>query len=225
MPMLELPTQERRWWVVGVIIATALLGIGMVAVAFWIYLTPLHESSSPTPPFPTALDPSRSDIPMLQRPTPQPTPTPDDVVVYISGEVHHPDVYRMPFDARVKDVVIAAGGLTDDAAHDRINLAARIRDEQQIHIPRIEEVSISYDSEPSIHNPVAAAAEPRPININHASATELQTLPGIGPALAQRIIDYRTTNGPFPSVQDIQKVSGISPSLSENLNPLITVTE
>lgn len=227
--MLELPTQEprsgRRWgWMVGMAMIVALLGIGMVAVAFWGFGQLSYESPSLVPPSPRILDSVGTGVPSFERTPSQLTPTAAEVVVYISGEVQHPDVYRMPVDARVKDVVVSAGGFTENAAYDQINLAARIFDEQQIYVPHVDDMSASY-REGMTGSGSATAPESRRININRASAAELESLPGVGPALAQRIIDYRTSNGPFLSVQDVQKVGGIGPALFETLSSLITVTE
>jgi competence protein ComEA len=133
--------------------------------------------------------------------------------------VQHPDVYRVPAAARVKDVVLAAGGLTDDAAADKINLADHLADAQHIHIPRLDEP-----------DPAAAPVDSAPddgkgtlLNINTASTTDLDGLPGIGQSIAQRIVEYRTTNGPFQAVDDLQKVKGIGPALFAKIAPLVTV--
>jgi competence protein ComEA len=148
-----------------------------------------------------------------------PTPAATIAIVYISGAVQHPDVYQVSSAARVKDVVLAAGGLTEDAATDRINLADHISDAQHIHIPS--------QAEPA-PEPAAAGASATPgnqeklLNINTASAADLDSLPGIGQSIAQRIVEYRTTNGPFQSAEDLRKVKGIGPALFANIAPLIT---
>jgi len=143
------------------------------------------------------------------------------VVVYISGAVEHPDVYQVPAAARVKDVVAAAGGFTDDAAVDRINLADHVVDAQHIHVLRLgepESEQAPANAEESSANKAAV------VNINTASAAELdQSLDDVGPVLAQRIIEYRTTNGPFQSVEDLRKVKGIGPTLFTKLSSHITV--
>jgi competence protein ComEA len=142
----------------------------------------------------------------------------EQVVVYVSGAVRAPDVYQLSKAARIKDLVLAAGGFTDDADPERINLAERVDDGQHIHVPRQGEAT-----------PTAAAATSntadagQPIDINTASAAELDGLPGIGQALAQRIIDYRTTNGSFKAIEDLRNVKGIGPALFEKITPLITV--
>ena len=150
---------------------------------------------------------------------PNSTPAAMYAIVYISGAVQQPDVYQVPVAARVKDVVLAAGGLTEDAAIDEINLAEHVADAQHIHIRRQGE-------SPSPASPVDGAAESSKdglLNLNTASAADLDSLPGIGQSIAERIIEYRTTNGPFQSVEDLQKVKGIGPALFAKLAPLITV--
>ncbi len=170
------------------------------------------------------LSPSAPAEPFADPPTPTAIPTPPLVVVYISGAVVQPDVYEMPHDARVKDVVLAAGGLAEDADSERINLAARIHDEQHIHVPRIGDVQQPVGGE------AAPAEAPQPVsaglvNINTASAAELEELPGIGAVMAQRIVDYRAAHGTFASIEDLQDVRGIGPSIFAELRSRITVAD
>jgi competence protein ComEA len=161
---------------------------------------------------------------LIPTPAPPPaatgTPTLALVVVYVSGAVARPDVYSLPEGSRVKQAIEAAGGFTVDADRGQVNLAASLADGGQIHVPRIGEAAPP--------TPAAAPTTPRaqasaPVNINTASLTELDTLPGIGPALAQRIIDDRTANGPFQSPEDIKRVRGIGDALYEQIKDLITV--
>jgi competence protein ComEA len=155
-------------------------------------------------------------------PTPTVAPTPAPVVVYISGAVNNPNVYELEHDARVIDVVHAAGGLAEDADRDRVNLAAHIQDAQHIHIPRIGETPVA-PSGPDAPQAQPATAGSGPVNINTASAAELETLPGIGPAMAQRILEHREANGPFATVDDLQNVRGIGPTMLEELRPLVRI--
>jgi competence protein ComEA len=148
------------------------------------------------------------------------TPIAADVIVYISGAVQQPDVYQVPAIARVKDVVLAAGGLTEDAAIDEINLADRVTDAQHIHIRRQGE---TLPSQHSTNDDAAESSQDGPLNLNTASTADLDDLPGIGPSIAERIIEYRTTNGPFQAVEDLQKVKGIGPALFAKLVPLVAV--
>lgn len=154
------------------------------------------------------------------------SPTPASVVVYISGSVRYPDTYRLPKDARIKDVVMAAGGLTDQADRSRINLAEYIYDAQHIHIPAIGETVAPPPSGPSApaHSSRSPGNHPTtPLNINTASQQELEQLSGIGSVLAGRIIEYRTANGSFTSIEELSNVQGISPSLVEKISDSVTV--
>jgi competence protein ComEA len=148
-------------------------------------------------------------------PTPAATPTPRPLRVYVSGAVHHPDVYTLPPDSIVKDALVAAGGATGEADLDRINLALPVTDGQHIYVPRLGEESPPVPS-PSIQSPSDGK-----ININTADAAALESLPGIGPVIAQRIIDHRLANGLFTQIEEIMDVSGIGPATFEKVKDLI----
>jgi competence protein ComEA len=148
-----------------------------------------------------------------------PTAAPvNKVIVYISGAIRAPDVYALPEDARVKDLVLAANGFTEDADFERINLAERLSDAQHVHVPRIGEQAAASTEERS-----SPDVSQELININTASATDLDELDGIGQSLAERIIEYRTANGPFASVDDLQQVKGIGSALFAKISAYITV--
>lgn len=161
-------------------------------------------------------------------PTPTFTPTPGPVRVYVSGAVRTPDVYSLPPNSIVKDVIQAAGGATDDADLDRINLALALHDQQQVYVPRIDEVTPAGPL-PGSALPPASPSEKKTshagdkIDLNTATIEQLDALPGIGPAIAQRIVDYRQANGPFATPQDIMNVKGIGPATYEKLAELIAV--
>lgn len=144
---------------------------------------------------------------------PDPTATPGPIQVYVSGAVAQPAVYALSWDARVEDAIEAAGGVLESAELARINLAQRLQDGDQIHVP---------DATTAATQP-AAAAPGGPVNINTAGPAELETLPRIGPSLAQRIIDHREAHGPFQTIEDIMEVSGIGESTFEQLRELIVV--
>ena len=153
-----------------------------------------------------------------------PPDTPSTVIVYISGAVHAPDVYELPSEARIKDLVVAAGGLTADANLERINLAERLKDSQHIHIPSQGELANEGASaENAADTPQADTPQSETLNLNTASAADLESLPGIGASLAQRIVEYRTATGPFKSVEDLRNVKGIGPALFAKIAPLISV--
>ena len=164
-------------------------------------------------------------------PAPVATPTPAPLRVYVTGAVHQPDVYLLSRGSIVKDALAAAGGATADADLDRINLAVQLQDQQQVHVPHQGEgdppappvAAASGADENRSDSAGRSSLTPSAVNINSASTDELQTLPGIGPTYAQRIVDYREQNGPFASIEDIVEVKGIGPGTFAKLEELITV--
>jgi competence protein ComEA len=142
------------------------------------------------------------------------------LVVHAAGAVHAPGLYRLPSGARVDDLVSAAGGLVADADGDRINLAAPLADGERVYVPRVGETV------PSAEGPdggSTASSSSGPVDINTATVEELDSLPGIGPSIAQAIIDERERNGPFRSVDDLERVRGIGPSKLDQIRDLVTV--
>ncbi|MGD1996207.1 MAG: ComEA family DNA-binding protein [Anaerolineae bacterium] len=150
--------------------------------------------------------------------TPPPTPTPSPLRVYVSGEVAAPAVYRLAPGSLVEDAIRAAGGPASDADLDRINLARELTDQQQVHVPREGE----GDPPPPLSGGVETTTEPL-ININTAVPADLERLPHIGPATAQRIVEYRETNGAFEAVEEILNVPGVGPAILEEIQAGITV--
>lgn len=137
---------------------------------------------------------------------------PDDVVVYVSGAVASPGVLTLPSSSRVIDAITAAGGATPEADLESINLARIIVDGEQIR------VGVVGESPPSASAGTGTDAQAC-VRLATATETELQTLPGVGPALAQRIISYRATHPRLTSVEELDDVPGIGPSLIEKIRP------
>ncbi len=129
-----------------------------------------------------------------------------EVYVDVDGAVVSPGVYRLKDGARVAQAIDAAGGLAPEADVTGLNRASKVVDGQKIHVPAVGEQQTSI-AEAFASSGVSGATGL--VNINTASATELQTLSGIGPSMAQSIIDERTKNGAFASVDDLMRVSGI----------------
>ncbi len=156
------------------------------------------------------------------------TETPAPIVVFVSGEVHAPGVYTLAPRSRIVDAIQAAGGATENAAIDALNQATLLSDGIQIHMPAVGEALPPPqapvpppESNESFGTPTTND-EPL-VRINHADTIRLQTLPNIGPALAERIIEYRTINGPFTSLEQLKEVKGIGDKLMEKIQDLIVI--
>ena len=176
--------------------------------------------------------------------------------VYVAGAVRHPGVYELGTGDRLVDAVDAAGGASEDADLEAVNLARRIEDEEYYYIPaqlspqerkagpaaakaedgteygtdqRFPPLSVQFSGERTAESVGASKAqddEPgRSVNINTATQSELEALPGIGPARSRAIIAFREQNGPFVAVEEITAVSGIGQGILDNLQGLVTVGE
>lgn len=163
----------------------------------------------------------------------QPEKKKTKISVEVAGAVNKPGLFTLDANARVADAISLAGGFTHDADQDFINStlnqARQIEDGEKILIPTTQEAAsqtttastntTSTTTSPSSKKTVATQS----ININEAALSELETLPGIGAAYAQRIIDYRNANAGFKSIDQIQNVKGIGPKTFEKLKDLITI--
>ncbi len=145
-----------------------------------------------------------------------PPPTPEPLRVYVSGEVRQPGVVSLAPGAIVEEALAAAGGPLVSADLTALNLAAPVQAGQRIHVPRQGEATATPASS-------SAAAAPGLINVNTASAPELERLPGIGPVLASNIVAYREAHGPFRTPEDLLAVPGIGPAKLSQIRELIVV--
>jgi competence protein ComEA len=150
------------------------------------------------------------------------------IVVHVAGEVKNPGVYTLSNSARMIDAVLAAGGATARADLEVINLATPLMDSSQIYVPAkgAAERPIFARPQPGMNGVQSTQNSPDSggvVNINRASVTELDALPGVGPSTAQAIVDYRTTNGPFGSPEDLLNVKGIGPAKFEAMRKLVGV--
>lgn len=199
-----------------VLLAGAAFALGMAALS--LMRRPAPEPIEIIPPAPSPL-PAATE-------TPQPTPTAAPLAVYVSGAVANPAVYRLPPGSIADDAVTAAGGFTPQADPVAVNLAMALVDGMQLHVPEIDEEPLDLPTAPA----PAPAAPGRSVelfaglvNLNSATAAELEALPGIGPALAANILAYRAEHGPFSAIEQIKDVSGIGDAKFESIRELIDV--
>ena len=153
-----------------------------------------------------------------------PAPTLGDIFVHIAGEVRHPGVYVVPVGSRLFEAIALAGGFTAKSDQSSVNLVRPIVDGEQVLV--LERVSGAANSSSvgvtGVRSPGASGLTQK-VNLNQASLSQLDALPGIGPAIAQRIIDWRTANGPFRSIADLNKVSGIGEKLISGLRDSVII--
>ena len=156
----------------------------------------------------------------------------DIVIIHITGSVKNPGIVKLKEGSRIEDAIEAAGGLTENADITKVNLAYVVEDGTKIKIPSASEEDIgdediidskSGDTIIIEENTVSSNNSTQTININKATEKEFETLPGIGPSLASKIIEYRNQNGKFESIEDIKNVNGIGDNKYEKINDLITV--
>jgi competence protein ComEA len=148
------------------------------------------------------------------------------VMVHVKGAVKNPNVYELTANDRVKDAIEAAGGFTEDADKQSVNLAEKLSDEMEVYIEYNNEDSASYSVTVKRENSKTQKATTNinaKVNINTASAEQLMTLPQIGPSTAKAIIDYRNYKGSFTSIEQIMRVKGIGNATYLKLKNYITV--
>jgi len=189
----------KTWWWLALGVVFGLLGAGVILIA-----------SSP---------PRGAAIVLLPPPTPLP------MQIHVTGAVQRPGLYFLPQESRVRDAIEAAGGFSEDASYDAVNLAAFLEDGTQFLVPILNQTANSSDviiSSPNSFQP-EVQQEFTIVNINTASQAELETLPNIGPVTAQKIIAFREEFGDFAMIEEIQKVSGIGIVTFESIETYITV--
>jgi competence protein ComEA len=192
----SLTVQQRRFLAVALVCAVAL-------VLAWRHLGG-HASAAPLAVAPIA--------PRAAAPSAAPAARP--LVVDVAGAVRRPGLYRLEQGARVADAVARAGGLTRAAERTAVNLAAPLADGEQVLVA-------SRGSPASGAVSASPGANAGPISLSSATAEQLDTLPGVGPVTAQKIVDYRQAHGPFTSVDGLDAIPGIGPSKLADLRPLV----
>ncbi|MBR6459435.1 MAG: helix-hairpin-helix domain-containing protein [Actinomycetaceae bacterium] len=215
----DTPAKRPRLRLEGKALHALALLLAVILAGAWIYLgfdgQQVHEDSSATP------------VQSQSEPSTSPDSTDGnvesssaDIVVYISGAVAAPGVYTLPAGSRVNNGVEAAGGLSQDAQSALVNLASTLSDGEHIHIPAQGEDVLTPNTAGGAQVPDGSSGK---ININTASAAQLEELPGIGPALSQTIISWREDNGRFASPEDLLEVSGIGQAKYAKLKDLVSV--
>jgi len=188
-----------------VVVVIVALAVGVVFAT----MTYLHSRADEVPLAP--------EISLSAMPTPEPSPA--IVKVHVLGAVFQPGVVTLPEGSRVEDAIAAAGGLTGDADPALLNLAAVVADGSQIVIGTISSPAGDVND---ASGGTSGGADAK-VNINTASETELETLPGVGPVTAQKILTYRSQNGRFSTVDQLQEVDGIGPKTMAQLEPYVCV--
>ncbi|MFC9895215.1 helix-hairpin-helix domain-containing protein [Nocardia sp. NPDC127579] len=209
--------------------ALTLLGIGLLAivVAAGVFLLE-RPVTQPVPPLPVLRTAAPALVPAADRPNAvPPTPTPE-LVVSVVGLVHRPGLVHLPTGSRVADALAAAGGPTPDADLTGLNLAQRLTDSDQVMVgpahartpgtPQLGSGTLSATD----RTPTAASTSTR-LNLNTATASDLESLPGVGPVTARAIIHWRTANGPFTDVAQLAEVDGIGPARLARLRDLVQI--
>jgi competence protein ComEA len=179
--------------------------IGVAVAAAGVLVVPRvlhHGSAAPTVPVPRAPTRTHAVAPVAQ------------LVVDVAGAVRRPGLYHLATGTRIADAVAAAGGATAKADVTLINLAAPLADGEQVLVPARGEASAAAGAG-------AAPSPTAPLDLNTASAEQLDALPGVGPTTAQKIVAYRQEHGPFHSVEELEGVPGIGPSKVAQLKGLV----
>lgn len=206
---------------IGAALVLVLIGLG-VAVAVTIFAP--HGGTSTVPPVSASTRVEASSGAAAPA-----AATSAPVFVHVLGAVRHPGLYQLRSGARVVDAIGAAGGFAPAAEQGGVNLARVLSDGEQVVVPTKGQAAppgaaaARGTAGASVGGGAGTAASGAKVNLNSATQAELETLPRIGPALAQRIIDWRTKNGRFASIQDLANVTGIGEKTFDGLKELVTV--
>lgn len=200
---------------VGVLVAVGLSFLGAASPAPKLTLPRAEPGSAPVDGAPAPAPATAPGVPA--------TP-PVTVTVHVAGQVASPGVYAVPAGGRVADAVIAAGGAASEADVEQLNLAARLSDGERIYVPKKGEAAPLVAAAPAPAGATKAGGAPAgPVDLNTATAEQLEALPGVGPATSKAILTYRANHGRFRSVTELLEVPGIGPAKLEALRPLVKV--
>jgi competence protein ComEA len=215
------------------VVVAGAAGLVVVAIVTVVVLSALHRSSAPPAlALPRAggagasASPPGSGVDRAPADTGASAAAAETVTVHAAGAVTRPGVYVLPGRARVADLLAAAGGALADADVDTLNLAAKLTDAERVYVPRKGEAPApAAGDSPTGGSPTGSgAAATGPIDLNTATAAQLDVLPGVGPTTAKAIVAYRSAHGRFRSVTDLLGVPGIGPAKLDAIRPLVTVS-
>jgi competence protein ComEA len=206
------------WFGLRRVVATAVTVVALVVVGWWLLRAPAPPTEAGLP-FAAASTATSSppSVPASRAGPSPPTSAAGTIVVHVAGAVAAPGVYELGAGARTADAVTVAGGASPEADVDALNLAAPLADGERVYVPAVGEAV-----PPPLGPPIDSVAA-GPVDVNRATAGELDELPGVGPATALAIVAHREANGPFASVDDLEQVRGIGPAKLEAIRPLVTV--
>ena len=210
------PDRAARLRIVGGIVLLLLAA----AVTWWLLRPPPAPATELSLPFAGS-----SPTSAVASATSTTAPAAPELVVHAAGAVVAPGVVHLPAGARVADLLAAAGGPSADADLDRVNLAAPLADGQRVWFPRLGEVApppVPGEGGPAPPDG-GSAATAGPLDLNAATAEQLEALPGVGPTIAAAIVEHRERNGPFASVDDLLDVPGIGDAKLAQLRDLVVV--
>ncbi|HEL0632738.1 helix-hairpin-helix domain-containing protein [Streptococcus equi subsp. zooepidemicus] len=201
---------------------TGVLSVGLLLV-LWIALTGKEKAREESAPFPEHSQVQQSEKPAQLEASEQEIAA-EDIVVDIKGAVHKEGVYKLAKGSRITDLIELAGGLTDQADKNAINLAEKLSDEKVIYVAKLgENISVIKGSSAETQSASADHQKSEKVHLNRASLADLQSIPGIGAKRAQDIIDVRESLGGFKSLEDLRKVPGIGAKTLEKLKHEISL--
>jgi len=210
--------KDNKYIVLGIL---CLLAVGVV------YIIMQGSGRTVTPTGQLLYSPQQQEEPSPEAPSLTPEPAqPVIVAVHVVGEVHSPGLVWLPYGSRVDEAITLAGGATEYADMVRVNIAAVVHDAMQIIVPaegeEVDAVFVFDEAQPQTASAAGITSDGL-VNINTATQQELQTLPRIGDALSQAIIDFRETHGAFSCIEELINVPRIGAETMNGLRPLVTV--
>ena len=240
-PISESVRAWLQWFGLARLVVTAVAVFAVGAGAFWLLRTPAtpleqqlpvaargsgSTTTSTVPRSPDAARSSTATAVAAEGTGAIASTAPAFILVHVAGAVLQPGVVQLPAGARAEDAIDSAGGVAADADLDALNLATRLRDGDRLYVPHLGQPVPSVVA-PSggggVGGPTAGTTPAGPVNLNRASAEQLDALPGVGPSTATAIVTYRDQHGPFGSVDDLLKVRGIGPAKLDAIRALVAV--